>query len=48
MNKLFRNPNEINEFFILLAFKKHKNKLKNEWFVCMLSCFSCVQLFATL
>ena len=48
MNTLFRNPNEINEFFTLLAFKKHKNKLKNECFECMLSCFSCVQLFATL
>ena len=40
MNRLFRNPNEINEFFTLLTFKKHKNKLKNGWFACMLSRFS--------
>ena len=48
MNRLFRNPNEINEFFTLLTFKKHKNTLKNGWFACMQSWFNNVQLFATL
>ena len=47
MNRLFRNPNEINEFFTLLTFKKHKNKLKMGG---LHACcrFSRVQLFATL